>query len=107
MDEIFIGVCGDDEGVKKFGEIFAKEKFDAVDEDVLDAICEFINVCNGIFASKLSIEDIDVDMLPPNMYTETTTINSEGIMYLLPFYIKESRVDLLICLESKWNINKF
>lgn len=101
--ELFIGICG--EGNKIVGEIFGKDTFDVIDEDCLDAVCELINVSNGLFASKISQEDIEIDMLPPNMYTEPTTVSSEGLMFMLPFYVKGQRADIVMCMESKWHID--
>ena len=100
--EIFIGICG--EGDKIIGEAFAKEEFEELDEDCLDSVCEFINVTNGLFASKLSEDNAKIDMLPPNMYTNITTISSEGLMFLMPCFIKGTRADIVICMESKWLI---
>ena len=101
--ELFIGICGD--GNKPIGEAFAKEEFDRLDEDCLDSVCEFINVCNGLFASKLSQEEVKIDMLPPEMFTEITTISSEGMMFLLPCFMKGERADIVICMETKWSID--
>ncbi len=101
--ELFIGICN--VGTKVIGESYAKEEFEEPDEDCLDAVCEFINICNGLFASKASLEDIQIDMLPPSMYTDITTINSEGLMFLLPCFIKGQRADIIICMETKWNIS--
>ncbi len=101
--ELFIGICGN--GTKPVAEAYAKEGFDVIDEDCLDAVCEFINVNNGLFASKLSQEEVQIDMLPPNMYTDITTISSEGMMFMLPCYIRGERTDIVICMETKWNIN--
>lgn len=101
--EIFVGMCGD--GDKLIAEAYAKESFEEIDEDCLDAVCEFINVNNGLFASKLSQEEVKIDMLPPEMYTDTTTISTEGMMFMLPCYIKGERFDIIICMETKWTIN--
>ncbi len=101
--ELFIGICGN--GCQPIGEAFGKEAFNEIDEDCLDAVCEFINVCNGLFASKLSQEEVQIDMLPPNMYADITTISSEGMMFLLPCFVKGKRADIIICMETKWNIN--
>lgn len=101
--DIFIGVCG--AGAKPIGEGYAKEEFETLDEDCLDSACEFINVCNGLFASKLSQEDVTIDMLPPNMFTDITTISSEGLMFLIPCFVKGERADIVICMESRWTIN--
>lgn len=100
--ELFIGVCG--AGNKVFAEQYAKEGFDQIDEDCLDAVCEFINVCNGLFASKLSQEEVQIDMLPPNMYVDDTTISTEGMMFMLPCFVDGVRSDIVICMETKWNI---
>lgn len=100
--ELFIGLCGN--GNKLIGEAYAKEEFEELDEDCLDAVCEFINVSNGLFASKLSQEDVTIDMLPPNMYVDNTTISTEGMMFTLPCFIKGERADIVICMETKWSI---
>lgn len=103
---LFTGFCGDGTGIKEIAEEYAKEEFDTVDMDVLDAACEFLNCNNGLFATKLSYEDIEVDMLPPIMKDSMTTIRTEGNMYRVPFYIKDKKVDLIVCIESKWNLNQ-
>ena len=72
---------------------------------MLDAACEFLNCNNGLYATKLSNEDVELDMLPPVMKDQPTTIHSEGNMYRVPFYIQDKQVDLIICIESKWSLN--
>lgn len=99
---LFTGFCGTGEGIKEIAQAFAKEEFDTVDMDVLDATCEFLNCNNGLFATKLSNEEVDLDMLPPIMKDSMTTVYTEGNMYKVPFYINDKRVDLIICIESKW-----
>lgn len=101
----FSGFCGDGQGLKLIAEAFAKEEFETVDLDVLDAACEFLNCNNGLYATKLSNEDVELDMLPPVMKDQPTTIHSEGNMYRVPFYIQDKQVDLIICIESKWSLN--
>lgn len=100
--ELFIGLAGT--GNKEFGSIYGKEDFAELDEDCLDAVCEFINVTNGLFASKISQEEVMIDMVPPQMYMDTTTVNSDGLMYVLPIFVQYQRVDLVICIETKWSI---
>ncbi len=100
--ELFIGLAG--EGNHLFGSVYGKEDFEELDEDCLDAVCEFINVTNGIFASKVVQEEVKVDMLPPQMYMDDTTISTEGMMYVLPIFVRGNRVDLVICVETKWVI---
>lgn len=100
--EMFIGLSG--EANKVVGEGFGKEEFSTIDEDCLDAVCEFINVTNGLFATKLSQEETQVDMLPPQMYIDNTTISTEGMMYIMPVVIKGQSLDIVICLETRWSI---
>jgi hypothetical protein len=102
---LFTGFCGDGAGIKEIAEAYAKEEFDTVDLDVLDAACEFLNCNNGLYATKLSHEDVELDMLPPVMKDSTTTIRTEGNMYRVPFYIKDKKVDLIVCIESKWSLD--
>lgn len=96
--KIFTGLCGDGSGIKTIAQEFAGEQFETVDLDVLDAACEFLNCNNGLYAIKLGNENIDIDMCPPVMKIEMTTLRSEGEMYRLPFYVKGTAVDLIICI---------
>lgn len=102
--KILTAFCGDGSGIKYIAESYAKEEFEQIDLDVLDAACEFLNCNNGLHATKLSNEDVDLDMLPPDMKDRVTTIRSDGNMFRVPFYIKDKQVDLIICIESKWNL---
>ena len=102
---VLTGFCGDGVGIKMIAEAFAKEEFETVDLDVLDATCEFLNCNNGLYATKLSHEDVDLDMLPPSMKDSLVTIHSDGNMFRVPFYIEDQLVDLIICIESKWSLD--
>lgn len=103
--KIFTGLGGEGEGIKIIAEAYAKEEFEQIDLDVIDAACEFLNCNNGLYATKLSYEDVNLDMLPPIMKDSATTIRSEGNMFKMPFYIKDKKVDLIICVESKWKLD--
>ena len=102
---IFTGFCGEGAGLKNIAEIYAKEEFEKVDLDVLDANCEFLNCNNGLYATKLSNEEVEVDMLPPIMKDSVTTIHSDGNMFKIPFYIKGKQIDLVIGIESNWKMD--
>lgn len=101
----FVGVSGEPDAVLRAASIFGKEEFDTVDEDSLDAISEFINCNNGLYASKLSEDDVELELLPPLMYTDAVHIRTDGPMYKVPMYISGKRLDLVICLEARWQIN--
>ena len=66
--------------------------------DTFDAICEFINVNSGLFASELSKKDIDLDMKPVFAYKDQTV---KGDFYVLPIYIEGRKVNLIIAVNSQ------
>lgn len=66
--------------------------------DTFDAICEFINVNSGLFASELSKKDIDLDMEPVFAYKDQTV---KGDFYVLPIYIEGLKVNLIIAVNSQ------
>ncbi len=101
----FVGISGEKEAVLAAASTFGREEFETIDMDALDSVCEFINCNNGLYASKLSEEDIELELMPPAMYTEETKIQTEGPMYKMPMYISGKRLDLVICLEAKWQIS--
>lgn len=103
--KVFTGFCGDGVGLKHIADAYAKEVFETVDLDALDSVCEFLNCNNGLYATKLSYEDVELDMLPPVMKDSVTTIRSECNMFKVPLFIKDNQVDLIVCIESKWTLS--
>lgn len=82
------------EGVLGMACKFANEKFETVDLDALDAISEFINCVNGMFATKLSSNiSIDIDMLPPSYKAEKVTLTGE--FFVLPIYVFGKEVKIV------------
>ncbi len=102
--KLLTAFTGEADGLMVIAEAFAKEKFDVMDEDALDAVCEFLNCNNGLFATKVSYEDINVDMLPPEMAVAQKSICSEGNVFKIPFTVQGQAVSLVICMETKWAI---
>ena len=55
-------------------------KMDDLDEeDLLDATGEFLNCVNGLYASGISREGIDSELMPPVIFTEEKTFAEKGI----------------------------
>ena len=77
---------------------FSGDDHKSTNEDTFDAICEFINVNSGLFASELSQKDIDLDMEPVFAYKDQTV---KGDFYVLPVYIEGCKVNLLIAVNSQ------
>ena len=97
--KIFTGFFGEGEALKIIAEAYAKEEFEVIDIDVVDAACEFLNCNNGLFATKLSNEYVDVDMLPPILRDTRTSIRDDCNIVRVPVYIKGQHIDLVICRE--------
>ncbi len=100
---IFLGIAGDQNALLSIAEPFAKEEFETVDADALDAVCEFINIINGLFASALSNEGIEIDMMPPMFYDEQA-LHAEQPFYVLPVYIMGTKVEIIISVDDTVNI---
>lgn len=71
---------------------FAKEEFDIVDLDALDAVAEFVNNVNGMFATKLG-NSLMLDMLPPVYKSENSIL--KGKMVVLPLYVFNHKVEMI------------
>lgn len=96
---IFVAFAGNDNSLLEVANPYADETFKEVDEDAFDAICEFINCVNGLFARTLYEKSIEEDMLPPLFYINKTLISS-GNFYVLPVYINDKRVDIIIAMDQ-------
>ncbi|MCL2718473.1 MAG: hypothetical protein FWE14_06800 [Lachnospiraceae bacterium] len=94
--------CGD--GIKEMAVKYGNEEFSQVDEDALDAVCEFLNCNNGLFASKLSEEDKVIDMLPPLMYVNPVKIRANQIIKI-PFIVFGKQIYLLLKYGNDFEIN--
>jgi CheY-specific phosphatase CheX len=102
--ELFISFAGKDDALLTIANPFAKEEFDSMNEDAFDSVCEFINCNNGLYASKLSSEDIHIDMTPPG-FDQNKTLTSDGDIYVVPIIIDGKQSDLLVVVDHKVEIN--
>lgn len=101
--EIFVALAGKDKELLNVAGPFAKEEFAEMNEDAFDSVCEFINCSNGLYASKLSHEDIHIDMTPPLFYTEKK-LASNGEIFVIPVVIRGEQTDLLISVNNEVRI---
>ena len=97
--DIFVGFEGDGDALTAIAEPYIKETFEEVDEDVYDAVCEFTNCVNGLFASKLSYEGINIDMLPPLFYTDSEIVSEKGF-YSVPLLVNSKKINLIVGIDS-------
>lgn len=92
--ELETGFAEQDGGLSAIANAFCREKFELDDEDVLDAAGEFLNCVNGLYASALSREGVDSDMLPP-IFFETAVLKEKGICSI-PVFIGNKKASFVI-----------
>ena len=62
------------------------------------AICEFINVSSGLYASELSKKEINLDMEPVFAYKDQAV---KGDFYILPIYMEDRKINLVIAVNAE------
>ena len=96
------GFTGD--GLLTVGSEYAREYFEKIDLDVLDSVCEFLNCCNGLFATNLCDEDVETDMCPPIMKDSQVKVETNGVIYEVPMCIKNQDITLILVHGGKWQL---
>ena len=92
--KVIFGMYSDDDAILKIAEGYAKFEFDQVDEDALDAVGEFINVINGLYATALSYNDSKVELDVPDYRLEERTVSAQSDLCLMPVVIEDKKVYL-------------
>lgn len=100
-DNVFIGIAAssDDQGFLKVACAFSREEIPSVGASAYDAVGEFINVTNGLFASELSKNNVDLDMEPPVSFKEQKAV---GDFYVLPVVLEGHRMDVTISVNEEF-----
>lgn len=98
--ELYLALAEEEDGngFSALASAFAKEKYQEVNADVYDAICEFVNCNSGLFASEASNQGIELDMEPTVVYENQVV---KGKVYALPVYVENHKLQLLIAVDSK------
>lgn len=104
-DSYYIALAEETDGgaFTMIGSNFAEEDFDDAHNDTFDAVCEFINVNSGLYATELSQKEIDLDMEPAFAYKDQTV---EGDFYVLPIYIENRKINLILAVNSDVTMGK-
>lgn len=97
--DVFVSIGADNKDLLVVADAYAKEEFEDVDEDAYDSVCEFINCVNGLFASKLSTSDIDIDMLPP-VFFNNSIIKTNDSYYVQPVTICNKQINVIVGIDS-------
>lgn len=64
---------------------FTGDTYEAVNEDALDNVGEFINCVNGLFATNLSYDNVTIDMSSPEFSMVGPFISNEKL-YVIPIH---------------------
>ena len=81
-------------GLLKLASVFGQEDFGKIDVDALDAAGEFLNCVNGLHASALSMEGAILELMPPNLVTESAKI--DGQVCVMPLYVKGTSLAFIV-----------
>ena len=73
--------------------IYGKEEFDALDADAYDAVCEFINCNNGLYARTHSTLCCELELLPPTFETDAVL---EGEIYQLTVCVNNKEMTIFV-----------
>lgn len=100
VHSIHIALAANDEnaiGLTNIASAFAKTQYDAMTDNALDSISEFININSGLWTSEYIDPDMELDMLPPCSYKNQT---ATGSAYVIPIHIGVSVISLYIAVDS-------
>lgn len=93
-------IVGDGSSLLEMASTYAKEDFEKVDMDALDAVAELINCYNGMYASELSMQRIRMELYPPE-FDDTAEGITGSKMLVLPMIVGNSSINLVFCIGEK------
>lgn len=96
---ILLALAGESGNLLTIADVFAKEEFSSMDLFAFDAVCEFINCINGLYASALSAQGIMVDMVPPTYY-QAGQLRAQDKLLIVPVYIKNRKIRIIIAADT-------
>lgn len=96
---MLLGLAGEGNNLLTIANVFAKEEFPSIDLFAFDAVCEFINCVNGLYASYLSGKGVMIDMVPPTYY-QAGCLKAENKLLIVPIYIKNRKVRIVLAVDT-------
>lgn len=100
---IVAGFGGEGLDLLVLANVFAQEEFETVDMDALDAVAEFTNCIDGLFACELSYNNVEVDMLPPDFYENPIMLEGDGFC-VVPIVSAGRRIYFIMAIDSEFNV---
>lgn len=92
------GFVGEGDSLLVIADSYAREKFEQVDEDALDSVGEFINIINGLYATALSYDKVNVELMPPSLVTDNVVVNASKVC-VMPITIDGNDVKLFLAID--------
>lgn len=86
------------EGFLKLASSFTGEPYAVVEEDALDAVCEFINCISGLFVTEQSKKDVLLNLSPVYAYENQKL---QGEAYVLPIYVEDCEMKLILAVDTE------
>lgn len=100
---ILNAICGSIDALTKTAIAFAGADFIQNEEDCLDGLCELINSINGMFASKMSGEDMDLDMHVPQYHMNAGTLKADSLL-CIPVVVFDQEITFVLSLDTPYSI---
>jgi len=92
------GFVGEGDSILIIADTYAGEKFDKVDEDALDSVGEFVNIINGLYATALSYDKVNVELMPPSLVSGNEVVNASKVC-VVPMTIDGNDVKLFLAID--------
>ena len=100
---ILTSVSGDRDAMQQTAIGFAGAEYINTEEDSLDALCELINCVNGMFATRMSQEDVDLDMKVPEFHSQPGTLSSQSLL-CIPVVIFDHEITIALSLDNEYSV---
>lgn len=88
-----LGLVSENDELLELACIYGREDFSELDADAYDAVCEFINCNNGLYARTHSTLCCELELLPPTFETSAVL---EGEIYLLKIYVNKKEITIFV-----------
>lgn len=97
---VTVAIAGIGQSLLPTASYFGKEEFEKVDMDALDAIGELINCINGLYASALSQQRIEMELCPPEFSDEISGFSGEE-MLVFPMKVRGETIHFVMSINKK------
>ena len=88
-----LGLVSENDELLELACIYGREEFSELDADAYDAVCEFINCNNGLYARNHSTLCCELELLPPTFESSAVL---EGEIYLLTVYVNKKKMTIFV-----------